>query len=383
MKTAFPILYSRTSTNAVHTWQIVVDGDSYYTISGQLDGRKTQSEPSKCIGKNIGKKNETTPEEQAYLETYSKFDKQLKTGYTEDINNIDNCTSFIEPMLAKELDSYIDKIDFSKGVGVQLKLNGVRCIANWNGKKVILKSRKGEEWVSVPHIAKDLEAFFKKYPNAVLDGEIFNYDYRERLNDLIHVVRKVKNIKQEDIDLSEKIARYSIYDGYGFTNELTEDSDFQTRNKWIIENLPKYSKYYDEVYTHKTYSMKEVESLYEKFLSDKQEGAIIRILKSPYEHKRSKFLLKYKPQNSADAKIKAVHEGTGNYAGIAKTATIEWSGKTFDATFMGTQEQGREILKNKDEWENQIVEFLYTGLTGLGVPQYARIDPNNCFKGDR
>lgn len=32
---------------------------------------------------------------------------------------------------------------------------------------------------------------------------------------------------------------------------------------------------------------------------------------------------------------------------------------------------------------DRTVTFLYNGLTGLGTPNYARMDIKNCFKGDR
>jgi len=42
-----------------------------------------------------------------------------------------------------------------------------------------------------------------------------------------------------------------------------------------------------------------------------------------------------------------------------------------------------------DEWNSdptllgKEVTFLYMGLTGLGTPNFARVDPDNCFKNDR
>jgi len=95
------------------------------------------------------------------------------------------------------------------------------------------------------------------------------------------------------------------------------------------------------------------------------------------------MLLKYKPEDDDEATIIDIIEGTGNWAGTAKTCTLEWKGKKFDATFKGTHEQGVDRLKHKKDWIGKTVTFLYTGLTGLGVPNYARIDPDNCFKGDR
>ena len=380
-----PTLFSRTSTGAVQQWTVQIDGNKFRVESGQTDGKKVLSEWTVCEPKNVGRANATTAEEQAVSEAQSKWDKKVKLGYTTDVSKIDSSTSFVEPMLAKDYEDYMHKMDWDEGVFVQNKYNGVRCVATFEGGEVVLKSRKGERWVSVPHINKDLEKFFNKYPEAVLDGELYNYELRQKLNELTSIVRKTKasHITPELLKKSEEMVRFYIYDGYDFGTAMDACNKYAYRKAWIDENLPKYSKYYRKVDTTLVHSQKELDEMYNKFLDDGEEGAIVRIPHSPYENKRSKYLTKYKPEDDAEAVIVDIIEGTGNWAGTAKTCTLEWNGKKFDATFKGTFEQGVERLKNKKKWVGKEVTFLYTGLTGLGVPNYARIDPDNCFKGDR
>jgi DNA ligase-1 len=380
MNKLYDTLYSLDSTGKFRTWKQEQQGNKYRTISG-VDGSDNlvTSEWTICEGKNVGKKNATTGESQATAEIEAKYKKQLKTGYSKTKSGATSGTNYVEPMLAKDFDDYINKIDFSKGVYVQNKYNGARCVATLENGEVVLKSRKGELWVSVPHINKDLVSFFKKYPNAVLDGELYNYELREKLNELMKLVRKTKDVSAEDLAKSEKMVRFYIYDGY---NENEEEA-YSFRKEWIDETLPKFSTYYRKVKTVKVNSMKEVDKIYETYLADGEEGAIIRIVDSPYEHKRSKNLLKYKPQDDDEAVILDIIEGTGNWSKTAKTATLKWKGKTFDATFLKSYELGVERLKNKKDWIGKTVTFYYTGLTGLGTPNYARIDPENCFKGDR
>lgn len=45
----------------------------------------------------------------------------------------------------------------------------MRCVATKNG----LFTRKGEKYISVPHIEEALKPFFDKHPESVLDGELF------------------------------------------------------------------------------------------------------------------------------------------------------------------------------------------------------------------
>lgn len=380
MNKLYDTLYTIDSTGKTRTWRQEQQGNKYRTIAGVKGSENlVTSEWTICEGKNLGKKNATSGVSQAEAEILAKYKKQLKTGYAKSEKDASNGTSYVEPMLAKELDDYIKKIDFTKGVLVQNKYNGARCVATLEDGKVVLKSRKGELWVSVPHINKDLESFFAKFPDAVLDGELYNYDLREKLNELMKLVRKTKDISAEDLRKSEQMVRFYVYDGYNNNS----DTSYSDRKDWIDETVPKYSKHYRKVKTTLVYSMKDVDKIYETFLADGEEGAIIRITDSPYEHKRSKFLLKYKPEDDDEAVIVDLIEGTGNWSNTAKTATLKWKGKTFDATFLKSYELGAERLKNKKDWIGKTVTFLYTGLTGLGTPNYARIDPENCFKNDR
>lgn len=382
---SLPTLYSRAATGAIQQWTIQVDGGKWRTEAGQVDGKKTLTEWTVCEPKNVGRANETTDVEQALSEAQARWDKKKKTGYSEDKTKVDTCLKYVEPMLAKDFEEYAKKIDFSKGVCVQNKYNGVRCVATFDGQNVVLKSRKGELWVSVPHVNKDLEKFFAKYPDAVLDGELYNYELRQKLSELVKIVRvsKKEKLTSELLKKSEDMVRFYIYDGYDMTPDHGPNTSYSHRKAWIDANLPKYSKHYRQVPTHVAKSMEEVDARYETFLADGEEGAIIRIVDSPYENKRSKNLLKYKPEDEDDGIVTALHEGTGDWAGAIKMATLKWKGKEFRATFKGTYEQGVERMKNPKSFMNKKVEFLFTGFTSYGVPNYARIDPDNCFKGDR
>ncbi len=60
-----PMLFARTNTGAIQTWTIEVDGNKYRTHYGQIDGAIQTTEWTVCEGKNTGKKNATSAEDQA------------------------------------------------------------------------------------------------------------------------------------------------------------------------------------------------------------------------------------------------------------------------------------------------------------------------------
>jgi ATP-dependent DNA ligase len=220
----------------------------------------------------------------------------------------------------------------------------------------------------------------------VLDGELYNYELRQKLNELSGLARKqkAKELTPELFAKTEDMVRFYVYDGYDFEG-MDQSVPYRQRKAWIDENLPKYTKYCRKVPTHTVKSVTELETIYQSYLADGEEGAIIRLPESAYENKRSKNLLKYKPEYDDECEILKILPGDkGKAQYLASKATIRWKDKIFEATFMGTEEVRTQILKEKHKWEGKKnVTFKHIGLSGKGVPNSARIDPDNCFKGDR
>lgn len=115
-------LFSRRSDNKIQIWWAEIDGEKYRFGSGIQNGACTISEWTTAKPKNLGKKNETTAEEQAELEVLALYKKKKDKGYREDIDEVDD-TPF-EVMLAKDYNDY----DISFPIYTQPKLDG--CISS-------------------------------------------------------------------------------------------------------------------------------------------------------------------------------------------------------------------------------------------------------------
>lgn len=74
-------LYQKSSTGKTKFLELSTDGSKFITTWGLLDG-KTQTTEKICEGMNIGKSNETSPEQQAVLEMEAKAIKKQKEGYS-------------------------------------------------------------------------------------------------------------------------------------------------------------------------------------------------------------------------------------------------------------------------------------------------------------
>lgn len=322
MKTEFKTLYKNTSLGQLQSWQIVVEGNTYYTIEGI--NQLSQSKPTVCVGKNIGRANQTTPEEQALLKATSLYQKKLDKGYSE---GQPQASKFFEPMLAFERNKY-EKLLFTVPTYVQPKLDGVRAILK-DGK---LTSRNGKQIVSCPHLEID---------NLFLDGELYNHSLKEDFNKIISLTRKSKPT-QEDLEESEKLIQYWVYD-----NPQLGGGVFSNRIQ-ILTSI--YNKYIRLVPTYKVKSLQEIEKYHEQFLEQGFEGTMIRLDLGPYENKRSKQLLKYKNFKDAEFLILDVEEGLGNRSGMAgKLICLLPNGNKVGVSMTGTQEFMTQVLKDKDK----------------------------------
>jgi len=378
MKKIYDTLYSADSKNNIRVWFMEQDGAHYRTTSGLEDGKQVTTEWSTAEPKNVGKANATSAIEQASEEIDSQYAKKIKKGYFRNKKDVNNIT-FIEPMLAQPLHKLSKQPDFkNEKWGMQCKYNGNRCIATKDG----LFTRTGEKYMSVPHIEKALERFFDRWPDAVLDGELFNNNMRTKLNEINKLIRKTKHFTKEDLDKSEELVKYYIYDGYNF-HKYTESSPYIDRKNCLDNFLYDCNESIQIVDTIEIKSEEHMNREFKQLLADKQEGAILRKMNACYEHKRSNNLVKVKVEDDSEGIIADITDGDGNWKGAATNVTLRWRGKVFDGVFKGSYEKRAEILKEKNKWVGKEVTFLYMGLTGLGTPNFARVDPDNCFKNDR
>lgn len=113
-------LYKKSSTGKVQIWKICVDGNKICIEHGQRGGKIQNTIEEVKKGKNIGKENETTPEQQAELKAESKYKKQLDKGYVESLDNVDEIVYL--PMLAHTFDKR--KNDIKYPCCVQRKFDG-------------------------------------------------------------------------------------------------------------------------------------------------------------------------------------------------------------------------------------------------------------------
>ena len=353
-------IYKKTKTGATQEWTIEVVDNKYRSISGQIDGKMKISEWTICYGKNVGRSNETTDNEQAMLEAVAKRTKKLESGYFENIKHIHK-QQYFEPMLASKWEDSKDKITYP--IFSQPKLDGIRCIITKDG----MFSRNGKPIISAPHILHSLKHVFSAYPNLILDGELYADKFANDFNKIVSLVKKTKPT-EDDLFESQRNIQYWIYD------IPSENTNFGERCYALDElfdaELDSFEKHCVLVETDTCNNEDEVMGLYEQYVENGFEGQMLR-LDREYENKRSKFLMKHKTFVDEEYQILDIVEGEGNRSGTAGYMVFETGeGKRFKSNVKGTWEETAEMLKNKKKLIGKSATVKYFNLTPDGIPRF-------------
>ena len=355
----FPILYKYTSKKQPQQWQIFVVSNSYYTEEGIVGGLITKSAPTFCNGKNIGRSNETTPEQQALMEAQSKFSKKLDSGYSEILEN--SGATFFEPMLAFEYSKYPD-ILFKYKTYVQPKMDGLR-VSNANNT---LTSRNGKPYVSCPHL----------YQNEVrLDGELYNHAFKHDFNKIVSLCKKQKPTTEDLAESAEKVQMW-VYDFPDYPGVFSER--FKALKEWQQKQQ---NKFFVLVPTYEITSISELNAYHDNFIANGYEGTIIRIDLGHYENKRSKQLLKFKDFIDEEFKIIGYEEGSGGRAGTIGNFILEHDkvkGQTFKSNVKGDFEFLKQVWADRDSYIGTLATVKYFNRTpktvdGGDVPRFGYI----------
>lgn len=354
-----PKLYKKDSKGKTRYWQVERNENCYRTISGIENSESpVTSEWTVAVGKNTGKSNETSHAEQAKLEVEAMYDKKLKTGYSSSVET--SGTRYIEPMLAKKWED--EKLIIGhQPMYSQPKLDGFRCVAQHTG----LFSRKGEEYLSVPHIASIVQKIcFDEL--VIFDGELYNHDLKDDFNTIASVVRKKKPSTKE-LDDSQDLIQYHIYDI--IDARLSFNSRY-TKLVLLFDKYPELHKHCRLVETKHFDNQEIMDKLYSSYLSAGYEGQMVR-LDTRYENKRSKSLLKRKEFQDDEFKIVAIEEGIGNRSNMAGRVTCSLpDGRTFGAGIKGGLDLNKSLWKMKDILIGQLATIEFFNYTPDGIPRF-------------
>jgi DNA ligase-1 len=348
-----PMLYKTSSTGKELQWQIKTfpqcmgcssNGVNWEVLTshGQVDGKIQDTRFVITSGKNVGKANETTLEEQADAEAISKYKKQLDKGYSEERGG---ASKEYKPMLAHSYDDHKNKIVFP--CFIQPKLDGMRCIAIRQDANITLMSRGGKEIDGLQHIRNDLIKIMKN--NDVWDGELYNHDIT--FQDMMSLVKR----DQED----SKNVKYCVYD-------IISDKSFYDR--FVTPCINAYGNV-EFVITGICKSHEEVKVFHDDYVRMGYEGAIVRHSECRYKNGgRSNQLLKVKAFFDAEFEIVDVVPAERQPTHGIFLCVMTGTDTTFSATPEGSFELKEQYLRERDTLIGKMAMVRYFELTTSLVP---------------
>ncbi len=363
-------LYKYDSKGKLRIWYMEREGSKHRTIAGLDGGALTTSGWTHCTGKQ--KRNDA---EQAIFEITAAYTHGLKREYFETPEEAAGEKRFFKPQLAEKWSDTTwakwlarvktPSIHSSTGAYFQPKLDGFCCIAQKSG----LTSREGQPIIAVPHIMEALAPLFERFPDAVFHGELYSHEYKDDFEQLSSILKKQKDISEEQFALAREVAQFHIYD---YASPEVRDLPFGERHERLTEDLQgHWGGVLREVVTTPLLDEAHMLALFYAAVEDGYEGGIGR-LDLPYAQKRTWAVIKIKIFDDAEFRVKEIVEGNGNYRGYAKRVTCYTDdGKEFGAGIKGGQKP-RFLIDAFRAEGHEVVTIEFFGWTKAGVPRMGR-----------
>lgn len=362
---SWDMLVRRTSKGAIQTWLVSVEPETDGTATivtryGLLDGAIQETRDNIAKGKNIGRKNATTPYTQAVAEAQSLWnEKRDRNCYGLTIEESDLKKQYA-PMLAqswfnkkRQMTGYAKKVDWAD-VGYnfgQPKFDGNRCAALIKNGRTILKTREGVEIDSCDHLTDIFDQ--ANLPDVSLDGELYIHGMR---------VTEIRGLIAKKQPGTENLCfvMYDLNDPY---------NPFPERFKSVIEYK---SRLGGNVHLSRTVpinSEAELLAFHDECVQNGYEGAMLRHGRDGYAAgDRDGQLLKVKDFTDAEFKIIDCKGGRGKFKDAAVFVCITDAGHEFDVTAPGSIKNKEEYLANKEQYIGRNITVKFQMFTDTAKP---------------
>ncbi len=350
-----PVLEAASKKGETKYWKkiaFVQDGRVYLqteywqSIKGGGESIHQLSAPEIVLGKNIGRSNETTPEDQAIKQLESEVLKQKDKGY---VLPGEAASELLLPMLAQEFKKRQKKIK-QYPVYVQPKLDGTRAL---HRADVGFWSRKGK--IYLPQVVQHLDLGLGS--EVTFDGELIlpmGYTFQQT----------VSAIKKFDPELSP-LLEYHIYD------ILDTTLDFSERYAMLAGMLDRVDNPRVKlVPTHQTLAS-DIEARHAEFIEQGYEGTMVRTSYGMYlPNHRSDDLLKLKDFVDEEFEIFDVVEGTAKEVGHAIFVARTEQKANFNVRPRGTSEYRQQLWRDRKSLIGKQITVRYQNLTDGGIPRF-------------
>ena len=346
----FPELQGESQSGKTKMWSIRVSERNgcgvIETTHGYVDGKKQINEKVISEGKNLGKKNATTPLQQAMNEAQSLWTKKNESGYFP-IGQAKEKEIVPSPMLAHDYNKRGKSISFP--CFVQRKFDGTRCVS-MPGKGLFSRNRK--KYPHLEHIYNEIHSL------PILDGEL--YSDTLTFQEIVGIVKR-ETLKKGDEEKQLQI-KFHVYD-------IINDMPYEQRYAALQMLFKQSFKHIVFVKTDLCESEEKMKELHSQYVAEGYEGIMLRNKVGLYKNDRSVDLQKYKEFQDDEYEVIDFKEGEGLEAGcviwVCKT-----EGKVFHCRPRGTREDRIELYKNGSNYVGKKLIVRFQELTDDKVPRF-------------
>jgi hypothetical protein len=334
--------------------------------------------PTTVKGKSIGKRNETTPEQQAIKDATSKRTKQIdRQGYVEDLNDfgqkfsVQLCSNYTKTP-AKCVKNATDKMWY------QVKLDGLKGYYE-DGK---MMSRKAVEYEKASVYLKNELDNMRNYlidtygmVNPTIDGELF-INNRFWLEDLNSVIKGGETLSGYDKDgtafenVGPENVQFHICNIY---DETLKDKTYGDIIPILKDKLME--KLYGRIHLCTSYPFKfdDLEEYMGDMVIKKQEGIVI-YMDTCYKAGKTNNCWKCKRMQDAEWKItgfketKTLTDTSGNKIKQFQHVCTTLNGEEFSIRMTGNNKHRQDIGTGK--YIGKLLKIQHQGLFKTGKPVF-------------
>jgi DNA ligase-1 len=384
MNKEYPPIFGKDKSGKIRVWNATVFSSPTNTAlsviqHGIYEGKLQVDTREYTEGKNIGKKNETTPLQQCVSEVEKKRkDKIEKEGYSEVFPSTiskspeSSCEippRKIFPMLANK---YEPNSASKKRGGivfpcfVQPKLDGLRCVVYLQNGMPVYQSRTGGIFTVLQHLNPTVQSIFSRNPNLVLDGELYTTEIP--FEELAGIIKK-KTLSETDKQKIQCI-QYHVYD------LIIPNMSFRERLSILQQTIPcptstDKTSHIVPVATHLANSVAEFREKFGEYVEQGYEGIMLRNTEGQYqENYRSNDLMKYKEFFEAEYPIVDFKEASGRDVGTVIWECETPEGRRFSVRPRGTVNRRRDWFCRGASFVGKQLTVIYQELSEMGVPRF-------------
>lgn len=352
----WPMLFVKTASGSLNYWQIWTEGPDICMRWGQLGGQE-QTNRTPAEGKNAGRSNATTAEEQAVKEAESKFKKQLRLKYVRSKEEAESGVN-IKPMRAYELDEKRrEKLVYP--LTIQPKYDGCRCMAYPKEDGTTrLMSRGGLDY-ELQHVQEELVGRIPK--GWCLDGELYVHGMS------LQTIRHHLETPSEQSSQIQLVC-YDITDLP--PNKIPWDARYLMLCEWFAKNSD--LKYVRMSPSIQVGSFEDLDSMHDTWVGVGYEGLIARLHDGEYKlAAKNTKLLKYK--KFQDAEFLVVDWSLGK-DGIIQYTCVQEQGEMFEARPIGSEEERARLLEEAKQGKatGQKLTVRFMGRSDDNIPLHPR-----------